>query len=87
MDVLSGIKARFRTLRDVLDDRSRRMLLAAESQSMVEAIFRRSRMQPERRDGSSVGVFRNWSSPPCSRRAGFDGPVAEGRRQPYWILR
>lgn len=34
MDVLSGIKARFTTLRDVLDERARRMLVAAESQSM-----------------------------------------------------
>jgi transposase len=34
MDVLSGIKARFTTLREVLDERSRRMLVAAESQSM-----------------------------------------------------
>ena len=34
MDVLSGIKARFTTLRHVLDERSRRMVVAAESQSM-----------------------------------------------------
>lgn len=34
MDGLSGIKARFSALRHVLDERSRRMLVAAESQSM-----------------------------------------------------
>ena len=34
MDMLTGIKARFTTLRRVLDERSRRLLVAAESQSM-----------------------------------------------------
>jgi len=34
MDILSGVKERFTTLRDLLDERSRRLVVAAESQTM-----------------------------------------------------
>ena len=34
MDILAGIEARFKRLRGVLDERSRRLLVAAESEAM-----------------------------------------------------